>query len=161
MNDSLDIVRLRILVGYLGERTQLNWWHSSFLSPPGEAFLAPVFGKSAGLAKVVGVTEAARRVHDAVIGVGRACHLFRLPEATEEDIHRDLMASGAPPSADSVDAALRDLSILGDRDVVAKPGPMCIGAVNALRGTDWIALVASHYRGAFGSGVQSLPYFAG
>jgi hypothetical protein len=88
MNESMmfgnDIIALRFLIGYLGERTQANWWPSDFLAFRSEAFLLPIFQKSAAMAQFSGVTEAARRVHDERIGVGRVFHLFRLPEAIEQ-----------------------------------------------------------------------------
>ncbi len=161
MTECRDILKLRILVGYLGEQSQSDWWPSSFLSRSGDAFISPVFGKSSGVAKAVGVTEAARRTHDAAIGIGRAFHLFRLPETREQDIHRDLIASGNLETPESAEAALRELAELGGRNVPVKPGPTCIGSVSALDGMDWIAQAASHYRAAFGSGVRAFPYFAG
>ena len=81
-----EITRLRMIVGYLGEKGQHNWWSSEFFSPTAPAFLNPVFGKTATLAQYHGVKEAARRVHDTHIGVGRVFHLFRLPESMEQAI---------------------------------------------------------------------------
>jgi hypothetical protein len=69
MRTNSDISRLRVLVGYLGERQQANWWSSSFLDRTSEAFLMPIFGSAIANARVVGVTEAARRVHDDAIGL--------------------------------------------------------------------------------------------
>ena len=58
------IARLRMIVGFLGEKGQHNWWSSEFFSATAPAFLNPVFGKTATLAQYHGVKEAARRVHD-------------------------------------------------------------------------------------------------
>jgi hypothetical protein len=100
MQSNTDISRLRVLVGYLGERHQSNRWSSTFLGRTSEAFLAPIFGNTVANARVVGVTEAARRVHDDAMGVGRTFHLFRLPETLEQELHRKLSTSSgkAPPS---------------------------------------------------------------
>jgi hypothetical protein len=79
-----EIARLRMIVGFLGEKGQHNWWSSEFFSATAPAFLNPVFGKTTTLAQYHGVKESARRVHDEHIGVGRVFHLFRLPESIEQ-----------------------------------------------------------------------------
>jgi len=63
-------LRLRTLVGFLGERQQSDWWSSSSFSPASKGFITPIFGKDHHSAQLIGVTETARRVHDALIGVG-------------------------------------------------------------------------------------------
>jgi hypothetical protein len=161
MQSSCDISRLRVLVGYLGERHQSNWWSSTFLGRTSEAFLAPIFGNAVANARVVGVTEAARRVHDDAIGVGRTFHLFRLPETLEQELHRTLSASKDTATPESVDAAIEDMKALSSRDSAPKLGPVHVGALNMLANAQWIPVVASHYRAAFAAGVQSFPYFAG
>ena len=47
----MQIARLRLLVGYLGEHHQYNWWPSAFLTPSSMAFLAPIFSKTAFMAQ--------------------------------------------------------------------------------------------------------------
>ena len=39
---SFKIAELRVLVGYLGEKAQANWWSSEFLSNNAVTFLAPI-----------------------------------------------------------------------------------------------------------------------
>src|SRR5215475_5259669 len=85
-----QIARLRLLVGYLGEHHQYNWWPSAFLTPSSLAFLAPIFSKTAFMAQYQGVTAAASRVHDAHIGLGKVYHLFRLPERLEQTLYHHL-----------------------------------------------------------------------
>lgn len=53
-----QISRLRIVVGYLGEKDQYGWWPSEFFSTNSTAFLSPVFIKTANLARYSGVKEA-------------------------------------------------------------------------------------------------------
>jgi hypothetical protein len=161
MQSNCDISRLRVLVGYLGEHHQANWWPSSFLDRSSEAFLAPIFGNAVANARVVGVTEAARRVHDDAIGVGRTFHLFRLPETLEQELHRTLSASKDTATPDSVEAAIEEMKALSSRDNEPKPGPIHVGALIMLGNAQWVPVVASHYRAAFAAGVQSFPYFAG
>jgi hypothetical protein len=46
MQSNSDVSRLRVLIGYLGEHHQANWWSSSFLGRSSEAFLTPIFGNA-------------------------------------------------------------------------------------------------------------------
>ena len=100
-DDSLPTwLYLRLLVGYLGERAQGAWWPTAFYEPSGRLFLEPVFGKTARLAQYHGVLEAARRLHDDHLSVGRY-HLFRLPEEVEQNLHglieRQVREAATPP----------------------------------------------------------------
>lgn len=161
MPNNQDVSRLRVLVGYLGERQQSNWWVSSFLDRTSEAFLTPVFGHSVANARVVGVTEAARRIHDDAIGVGRVFHLFRLPETLEQELHRTLAQSKNAAAVESAEAALEELGTFSSAKVAAKTGPVHVGPLDMLADARWVSTVAGHYRMAFTTGVQSFPYFAG
>jgi hypothetical protein len=40
-----QIARFKLLVGFLGEQSQFNWWPSAFFAPSSSAFLAPVFNQ--------------------------------------------------------------------------------------------------------------------
>jgi hypothetical protein len=77
---------LRILVGFLGEKDQFNWWDCSFLNATGRKFVAIDYPRSSLAAAANAATEAARRVHDARIGKGGVFHLFRLPHAMEQKL---------------------------------------------------------------------------
>lgn len=48
---AIEITELRVLVGYLGEKGQANWWGSEFFSATAAAFLAPIFNRSLFLAQ--------------------------------------------------------------------------------------------------------------
>lgn len=150
-----------MLVGFLGEQGQSSWWTSSFLARTSEAFLSPIFGSATFNARLVGVTEAARRVHDDAIGVGRAFHLFRLPETVEQELHRTINEAPdleLPASADEALEGLRALSVI---EVETRSGPVHIGPLLRLSEKDWISPVAAHYRAAFLDGGKRYPYFAG
>jgi hypothetical protein len=164
VNDIHQIIRLRIAVGCLGELDGPPWWQCSFLGPHAAAFLSPVFGSRTTIAQYQGVVEAACRIHDEKIGVGRVFHLFRLPEATERRI------SGCPDNqvADSLkecfasrEAAERVLAGLAKGGGDVKPGPFRLGAAEALDGPDGVALIAAAYRSAFRAGIKCYPYFSG
>lgn len=75
--DLLSIINLRFAVGFFGEKEQHNWWPSLWLTKNASAFLSPIYGERLDTARYHGVVEAARRIHDERIGVGRAFHLFR------------------------------------------------------------------------------------
>jgi hypothetical protein len=91
-----QIVCLRLAVGLFGEQAQLAWWSSSFLGQHALAFLRPIFGSKTRMAQYNGVTEAACRVHDEKVGVGRVFHLYRLPETIERRIS-DAFQEGSLP----------------------------------------------------------------
>ncbi|MEI6263193.1 MAG: BrxE family protein, partial [Deltaproteobacteria bacterium] len=77
---SSDFLFMRLLVGYLGEKDQFNWWPTTFICSFSNLFLSPVFPRTTLLSQYHGILEAARRLHDERIGVGSVFHLFRLPE---------------------------------------------------------------------------------
>jgi hypothetical protein len=58
----MSVLRLRLLVGFLGERAQFGWWPTAFYEPSGRLFLEPIFSKTAQSAQCHGVVEAARRL---------------------------------------------------------------------------------------------------
>src|SRR5436190_18072499 len=96
--DSPTYIQLRLLVGYLGEKTQHGWWTTDFFSPVARAFLEPSFPRTWRVAQYTAATEAARRVHDEHIGVGNVFHLFRLPEELERQLHAHMLANPADES---------------------------------------------------------------
>jgi hypothetical protein len=133
------------------------------LASSSSAFLNPVFGNWTSLARFQGVVEAARRVHDDRIGIGRVFHLFRLPEVMEEQVFELLQqretAARVIQHAESREAAVAALSGLVTRQAVAKPGPTRIGTMIDLGGDDWLSGVAAHYQAAFAAQTPCFPYF--
>lgn len=157
------IVLLRLAVGLLGERDNAGWWASGFLSATSAAFLAPVFGAKVLQSRYHGVVEAAKRVHDERIGVGRAFHPFRLPESVEQRLF-DVVQSGGQDWANAISStisATASLEQLAGKASEAKSGPTLVGGADILEGPGWVAEVASLYAAAFGADVQCFPYFAG
>lgn len=69
-SDLKETLKLRLLVGFLGEREQVGWWPSGFLSSTSHSFLSPMFSRTTPLARYTGVSEAARRIHDERIATG-------------------------------------------------------------------------------------------
>ena len=160
-----EIARLRMIVGYLGEKGQHCWWSSEFFSATAPDFLNPVFGKTAALAQYHGVKEAARRVHDEHIGIGRVFHLFRLPESIEQAIFEVLQDPAITDSLrrdiESHDAAAAALKAFVGSTGSLHEGPMQIGTVSDLEEIRWLSDAASCYAAAFNSGSRSFPYLGG
>jgi uncharacterized RmlC-like cupin family protein len=159
-----QIARLRLLVGFLGERSQFNWWPSAFFTPSSSAFLVPIFTKTAFMAQYHGVKEAASRVHDEHIGVGKVYHLFRLPEHVEQTLVTHLrdqtFVDSVRPHLEVQAQALEGLAALATSQNTSQEGPVLIGAVDELLGGKTLGLLAHHYRSAFAGNTQVYPYYA-
>jgi hypothetical protein len=157
-----NIVRLRLAVGLLGEKAANGWWPTSFLESSSKSFLDPVFGRTAKLAQFHGVTEAARRVHDARLAAG-SFHLFRLPEEAEQDLHALVLAgsrSGDATGPMDEAAAMALLDELAAGSGADSPGPRLVGQSTSLTLDVAWQQVAATYRDAFRNGFQSFPYFS-
>jgi hypothetical protein len=163
VNHILQVVGLRLAVGLLGEQEQLAWWSSGFLGRHARTFLNPVFGGKTRLAQYHGVTEAACRIHDERIGVGRVFHLYRLPETIEQQMAAALQEGNLPEDFtrcfDSTEWAESVLAGLAKRPGTSAAGPVRLGAADLINTPDGVALLAATYRVAFHSGVKCYPYF--
>lgn len=164
MNTSLcmQLARLRLLVGYLGEQHQYHWWPSAFFTPSSMAFLAPMFSKTAFMAQYHGVKAAASRVHDEHIGLGKVYHLFRLPERLERDLYQYLRdkafvdALGVP--LHDKDQALECLATYGDARPASAEGPVLVGTMTELVHGKTFQRLAQHYWSAFARTTHVYPY---
>jgi hypothetical protein len=158
-----QIVGLRLAVGFLGEQEQSAWWPSRFLGRHAYPFLNPIFGGKMRMAQYHGVTEAACRIHDERIGVGRVFHLFRLPETIEQRLSDAFQEESLPEDVtrcfDSAESAEGVLSNLAKGPAAVKPGPVRLGGADMINSPDGVALVAATYRAAFGAGIKCYPYF--
>ncbi|MFT0546048.1 BrxE family protein [Allopusillimonas ginsengisoli] len=155
------ITELRVLIGYLGEKGQANWWGSEFFSATATAFLAPIFNRSLFLAQYQGATAAAAKVHDEAIGVGRIYHLFRLPigleQAAAEALNDPAFVLSLQTHLVSQEQGMVRLEQLAAKQEAASPGPVSLGQI----GDDLeLALkrAAGVYHSAFALGIQSYPY---
>ena len=155
--------KLRLAVGYLGEKNQHDWWPSAFLAGTGSAFLLPIFPRSANLAAYHGVVEAARLLHDKHIGIGRVFHLFRLPEEMEHELHHGVhrldLSDWRSDALRSPEAATGELERLASGGLTAPEGPVRVGTRRSLWKNDSIEDVARHYVDAFRRGIRCFPYF--
>jgi hypothetical protein len=157
-----QLLLLRALVAYLGEKAQYGWWDCSFLRETGRKYLAITHPRSHVATGVMAACEAARRVHDARIGKGRVYHLFRLPSATEQKLQRHALATDAAALVAALESkakALRTLETLA-KDPNGNPdGPVRLGGTKMLASSPIIGKLAGIYLGAFQASKQTMPYF--
>jgi hypothetical protein len=158
------LAKLRVVVGYLGEREQYAWWQSSFFSGGSQAFLAPIFARTQFLAQCSGVTRAAARVHDERIGSGHVYHLFRLPEDMEQDLHQLLHSAELTQEITLLtgdkEAALNFLQQAADFQTTTAIGPALIGDIGSLRDVTAWHIACAHYVHGLEQRAGIFPYFA-
>lgn len=159
-----DLLGLRILVGYLGEKHQFGWWDSSFFDPASIAFIQPVFTKTALLAQYHGAIEAARLVHDESLSNG-CFHLFRLPEEIEQDLHALLLATTNDELQElvpiSTEGAVERLTSFAGNSAVHHSGPVSLGSIEQMHDKEFVEDFASAYLHAFANRSQVFPYVSG
>lgn len=157
------IIEIRYLVGYLGEKSQCNWWPTSFYEASSIRFLEPVFSRTTPLAQYHGAVEAARRFHDENLSVG-SFHLFRLPEEIEQDLHEMVQTrlQGLFDSDLIVDqaTALNALAKVSNGMAQGAVGPVLVGKIEELRESVLLEKVSAIYQEALSSNTQALPYLA-
>ena len=155
------ILKMRFLVGYLGERAQYDWWPTAFYDTSSRLFMEPVFSRTTRLAQYHGVVEAARRLHDEHLSVG-SYHLFRLPEEAEQDLHslvqrlatEDLLLK----EMNSKDAALGALKDTAGTVSVKSVGPAAIGSIGELGAPSTVRAIGAAYLSAFNYDAKIYPY---
>lgn len=156
-----NVLQLRLLVGFLGERAQHGWWPTSFFGDYSMRSLEFVAPKTAPLAQYHGAVEAARRLHDEHLSVG-SYHLFRLPEEVEQDLHALVQsAEGAVVFRDlpkDKESALSSLTKMANASVAAAEGPVSVGAISALSDPETAKAIASVYVKALSANVKAYPY---
>ena len=155
------IVDFRRILGFLGEKTQSNWWSSSFYEASSTRFLEPVFSRTAHLAQYHGAVESARRFHDENLSVG-SFHIFRLPEEIEQDLHEmvqtRLIDLFDPALIIDQGTALNALSKSCTGADDGSVGPVLVGTIDELWAPALLNKVGAIYRTALSSGDQALPY---
>lgn len=158
-----QIALLRLSIGFLGEQQQYGWWSSQFFSPSSSAFLNPVFGRSSFLTRYYGVRDAAARVHDEYIGIGKSVfHLFRLPETVERDLHvlisdNDIVKELYSVS-NSTENAEQFLVDNANKDTTKVDGPIRLGSTTDLGKKLTWQKTAQYYLQAFRSDTKVFPF---
>lgn len=158
------LLQIRLLVGFLGERSQCDWWPTAFYEASSRLFLEPVFSKTFRLAQYHGVLEAGRRLHDEHLSVG-SYHLFRLPEEVEQDLHATVRSKVGEDlvsqATQSKEAALDALKQLAASGVSSNVGPTAVGSIKDLDSTDTLKVIAAAYLSAFTQNAKTYPYLVG
>jgi hypothetical protein len=156
-----SVLKLRLLVGFLGEKAQFGWWPTAFFEAYSLRSLEFVAPRTAPLAQYHGVMEAARRAHDERLNVG-SYHLFRLPEEVEQDLHAFMQTSEGAELYATVpqdkNAAMAELKRLGAGETPTGAGPAAVGKIAQLHSAQTIKAMAASYYFAFESGQPSYPY---
>lgn len=158
-----QMMRLRVLVGFLGEKRQANWWDCGFLDSTGSKFLQTTFPRTFLCAALRSATEAARLVHDSRIGRVGIFHLFRFPVDLEDQLEAHI---SEPPWVDAAkvglqwEGALEELGRFAESHLDAPPGPVQIGVPTKILTRASISELAAHYYSAFKKGFLCFPYFA-
>jgi hypothetical protein len=157
------LLKIRLLVGFLGEKRQSNWWDTSFLDPTGTRYVQTTFPRTYLSAGLRSTTEAARILHDLRIGRVGVFHLFRLPVDIEDQVESSINA-GAPFVARQTEltkeGALQELREIFQTPLTAPEGPVQIGIPTRILTNDSVSELAAHYHSAFSQGLQCFPYFA-
>lgn len=155
------ILEMRLLVGFLGERTQHGWWPTTFFEPNWRTFLDPVFSRTTSIAQYHGVLEAACRVHDEHLSLG-CFHLFRLSDEQEQDLHGVLCGGvdflgecGVGRDKDSSLVALEKLA--GSAGAVVT-GPILVGKIAELGDPSVLKAIARAYYSGFRNENLVYPY---
>lgn len=154
--------QLRLLVGCLGEKSNNNWWSTSFFDSSSRFFVEPVFARTKRLAQYNGVRGAAQRLHDEQIGLGNVFHLFRLPEEMEQDLQQFIISASEQwftvlESKETALSALRNLS--GEAISAVSAGPQLVGSLEEITHSSGAKSLAQYYLAAFEQGVRTFPYF--
>lgn len=166
MNNQLIrlIAELKLLVGYLGEKSQHNWWESNFLGTSSGAFLMHTFPRTTLLSQYHGVNEAALLVHDEFVGVGKNYHLFRLPVSIERNVASAIQElsenAGFINNLKSKEAAQQRLAELATK-AEAQDGPVNIGAFDDTKLEHLMHTSAGLYLSAFQHGKKCFPFMRG
>ena len=161
-DELLNIIKLRSSIGLLGDDQHRNWWPSMWFSSNATAYLSPIYGEKTDIARFQGLVQTARLLHDSRIGIGRAFHLFRLPESLERRLHDALIRNNAISAAGGIPSKAHAHAILEDiaKPVDAKVGPIKVGNAADLERSTWPKVLAGHYLAAFKNSHQTYPYFS-
>lgn len=157
----LVILKLRVIVSFLGERSQYDWWPTSFFGDYSMRSLEFVAPKTAMLAQYHGAVEAARRRHDEHLSVGTH-NLFRLPEEFEQDLHSLVQTTQGTAIIREFpkdkETTLSDLVKMASNSVGAVEGPVSLGSMSMFREPATAKSIACVYANAFPAHVKAYPY---
>lgn len=164
MTDIIDkYVRLRLVVGVLGQKGNRSWWDSNFMSEAGLESLDYNFPRSPLAAGFAATSLAAKRLHDDRIGRTGVTHLFRLDPDLEILIQRaSSRDAGRLLKSFSFDkeSLKAELATLAREEIDSPEGPVQVGVLEDAATERGITELARHYHAAFRLGHRIFPYFA-
>src|SRR5262249_16235743 len=146
------ILRLRILVAALGERTTPQWWRTQFLKDVGLRAMGRVFPRTAVAAALKSVAIAACADHNNRIAMGGRYPLFRLPHALEQSLAAALVedefrSQAAAMIAKDHGGLIQELAVMADgRTISPAEGPVRLGSIPRLDEKAGVEELAAHYR---------------
>lgn len=158
----MALATARILVAYLGEKAQFDWWPTSFFTSTGLRFLEYNFPRTIVSAAVQSVSHAAKQLHDQKIGKAGSFHLFRLPHDIEQDIHaaileipRDALSRLFAGQQESLD----ELKKLANGESLEAIGPIRVADIGQVTTKPALRRLPGYYCSAFKNRTQVFPYF--
>lgn len=164
MTDIIDkYVRLRLVVGVLGQKGNRTWWDCNFMSEAGLESLDYNFPRSPLAAGFAATSLAAKRLHDDRIGRTGVTHLFRLDPDLEILIQRaSSRDAGRLLKSFSLDkeSLKAELATLAREEIDSPEGPVQVGVLEDAATERGITELARHYHAAFRLGHRIFPYFA-
>ena len=156
------IAKLRVAVGYLGEKSQHNWWGSNFLGASSAGFLIHPYPRTTFLAQYHGACEAALLVHDEYIGVGGSYHLYKLPDSLERDVVKVIQGTAFRNKLKMVlqskAGALSLLQELSENTTEKIEGPINLGKFTDAALETTLQPIIGYYLQAFSHSYKCFPY---
>ncbi len=162
MSGISQLLELRLLVGFLGEKKQFAWWQSDFFNKTAPSFLNPVFPRTRFLAQFQGASAAARQCHDESIGVGNVFHLFRLTgdlgQSFQECLRDPSIENEMSEVLSNQDAALDCLKAKYGESDNSNVGPVLIGDISGVISDKVMQSLAETYVAGFLKETHVFPY---
>ena len=157
---TLDLLKLRIAVGALGERR--GWWETSACRPEHKAVFMQLFPRTWRLASMNATAEAAKLVHQRSV-TNRSQHLFRFHTELEQDLRRLMSGDDASQGARIFDEIVADplaaLKSLAEKGARLHEGAVSLGTLSRENILEVIPQMAGLYYAAFNNGTQCFPFF--
>lgn len=162
MNDyqrqkSLDLLKLRLAVGALGETR--GWWRTHACTPSYKLVLQQLFPHSWRLASMNATAEGAKLMHQKAV-TNRSQHLFRFHTELEQDLRRLMSEAGMDGVFDAVVGdPFTVLQELAEKGVRLHEGAVSLGLPTRENIYRMIPRMAAYYMAAFNGEGRCWPYF--
>jgi hypothetical protein len=164
MNNAIhNLIRLRLSVAILGQRSHANWWDCQFLDQAGLESLDYNFPRAPLVAGFTATCLAAKRLHDERIGRTGVIHLFRLESDLELLVQRSATQDRGKLLRElplDRESQLAELARLAGEEIDSPEGPVQVGHLEQAGTVQGIAEMARHYHAGFRLNLRVFPYFA-